>query len=114
MTKREMFTEIRKVVIDNEEMVAFIDKEIALLNKKQSYARKPSPRQVENEGFKNLIITHLTEVDAPRCIKELQTEISELSGLTSQRISAMLSQMVKAGTLEKSYEKKIPYFSYVG
>lgn len=34
MTKKEMFTEIRKVVADNAEMVAFIDHEIELLNRK--------------------------------------------------------------------------------
>ena len=31
MTKKEMFAEIRKVVADNADMVAFIDKEIAAL-----------------------------------------------------------------------------------
>ena len=37
MTKREMFTAIRvEVVIDNADMVAFIDKEIALLDKRKS------------------------------------------------------------------------------
>ena len=114
MTKRENFNALRSLVIDNEEMVAFIDREIALLDKKSSAPRKPSARQVENESLKAVITSHLMAVDAPRCIKELQSEISELSELTSQRISALLSQMVKAGTLVKSYEKKVPYFSYVG
>lgn len=114
MTKKEMFNAIRNEVIGNEEMVAFIDKEIALLEKRASAPRKPSARQVENESIKQAILSHLMAVDAPRSIKEMQSEVSELSELTSQRISALLSQMVKAETLVKSYEKKTPYFSYVG
>lgn len=114
MTKREMFCEIRKAVIDNEEMVAFIDKEIGLLDKKRSTPRKPSDRQVENESLKESILSYLMESDAPKCIKEMQTEIPKLEGLSSQRISALLQQMVKAETIVKTYEKKVAYFSYVG
>ena len=39
MTKREMFAEIRKIVADNAEMVAFIDHEVELLDKKKSGSR---------------------------------------------------------------------------
>ena len=34
MTKREMYAEIRKAVADNADMVAFIDHEVELLDKK--------------------------------------------------------------------------------
>ena len=36
LTKKEYFGVIRNLVIDNEELVAFIDHEIELLNKKSS------------------------------------------------------------------------------
>ena len=36
MTKREMFAEIRNIVADNAEMVAFIDHEIELLERKSN------------------------------------------------------------------------------
>lgn len=111
MTKKEMFAEIRKVVADNAEMVAFIDHEVELLNRKSNSPKKPTKTQIENNGFKAEIVTYLTEVDAPKTIKELQAEIPSISGLTNQRITHMLTDLVKAGTLTKEYVKKTPYYS---
>ena len=111
MTKREMFTEIRNAVIDNAEMVAFIDHEIELLNRKSASPKKPTKTQMENDAFKAVIVDYLTEVDAPKTIKELQTEVAELDGLTNQRITHMLTDLVKMGKLTKEYVKKTPYYS---
>lgn len=113
MTKREMFTEIRNIVADNEEMVAFIDHEIELLERKSNSPKKPTKTQIENDGFKAEIVAYLTEVDAPKTIKELQAEIPSISGLTNQRITHMLTDLVKAETLTKEYVKKTPYYSIV-
>ena len=111
MTKREMFNEIRNLVIDNEEMVNFIDHEIELLDRKANSVKKPTKTQVENDGFKATIVAYLATADAPKTIKELQSEIAEISSLTNQRITHMLTDLVKAGTLSKEYVKKTPYFS---
>ena len=111
MTKREMFTAIRAIVVDNAEMVAFIDHELELLNRKSSTPKKPTKVQLENNAFKAEIIAYLTEVDAPKSISELQEEITSLAGLTNQRISHMLTDLVKEGKLAKAYVKKTPYFS---
>ena len=113
MTKKEMFAEIRKIVADNEEMVAFIDHEIELLDRKSNSSKKPTKNQVENDGFKAEIVTYLANADAPKTIKELQAEIPSISGLTNQRVTHMLSDLVKAGTLTKEYIKKTPYYSIV-
>ena len=111
MTKKEMFAEIRKVVISNEEMVAFIDHEIELLNRKSGSPKKPTKTQVENDAYKATIVEYLTTVDAPKTIKEMQAEIADLAELTNQRITHMLTDLVKAGTLAKEYVKKTPYYS---
>ena len=111
MTKREMFAEIRNIVADNEEMVAFIDHEIELLERKSNSPKKPTKTQIENDGFKAEIVTYLTEVDTPKTIKELQAEIPSIGGLTNQRITHMLTDLVKAETLTKEYVKKTPYYS---
>ena len=111
MTKKEMFAEIRNIVADNEEMVAFIDHEIELLERKSNSPKKPTKTQVENDGFKAEIVAYLTEVDTPKTIKELQAEISSISGLTNQRITHMLTDLVKAETHTKEYVKKTPYYS---
>ena len=111
MTKREMFAEIRNAVIDNAEMVAFIDHEIELLNRKSTSPKKPTKTQMENDAFKAVIVDYLAGADASKTIKELQAEIVELDGLTNQRITHMLTDLVKAGKLTKEYVKKTPYYS---
>lgn len=110
MTKKEMFAEIRNYVVDNEEMVAFIDHEIELLEKKANSPKKPTKTQIENDGFKAEIISYLTTADSPKTIKELQVNVVGLADLTNQRITHMLTDLVKAGTLSKEYVKKTPYF----
>ena len=111
MTKKEMFAEIRNIVADNEEMIAFIDHEIELLERKSNSPKKPTKTQIENNGFKAEIVAYLTEADTPKSIKELQAEIPSISGLTNQRITHMLTDLVKAETLTKEYVKKTPYYS---
>jgi len=111
MTKKEMFAEIRKVVADNAEMVAFIDHEIELLNKKSSSSRKPTKTQVENEGFKADILTTLADADKAITIKELCVLCPSVSGLTNQRITHMLTDLRKDGKVARTYVKKIAYFS---
>ena len=110
-TKREMYTAIRKAVADNEEMVAFIDHEIELLNRKSASPKKPTKTQVENEGYKADIVAYLTSADAPKTIKEMQANITSLAGLTNQRITHMLTDLVKSEVVRKDYVKKVPYFS---
>ena len=111
MTKREMYNEILAVVADNAEMVEFINHEIELLNRKSSAVRKPTKNQLENETFKAEIVDYLKGADAPKTIKELQAEMPSISGLTNQRITHMLTDLVKAETLVKNYIKKVPYYS---
>ncbi len=111
MTKKEMYANIRAIVINNEEMVAFIDHEIELLERKSGSPKKPTKTQIENDGFKAEIVAHLTEADAPKTIRELQAEISSISGLSNQRITHMLTDLIKDEVLVKEYVKKVPYYS---
>lgn len=111
MTKREYFAEIRAIVIDNQELVDFIDREIELLNRKSSSKRKPTERQVENEGLKNLIIETLMKNDTLMSIPELQDSIPELADLKTQRVSALLIALRKEKKVKRTYIKKVAYFS---
>lgn len=111
MTKKEMFAEIRKVVADNEEMVAFIDHEIELLTKKSGSSRKPTKTQVENDGFKADILAALAEVDAPVTIKELCEVCAPIADLSNQRITHMLTDLRKDGKVARTYVKKVAYFA---
>jgi hypothetical protein len=111
MTKREMFAEIRKIVADNAEMVAFIDHEVELLDKKKSGSRKPTKTQVENDAFKADILTALAEADEPVTIKGLIEICPSIAGLTNQRVTHMLTDLRKDGKVARTYVKKVAYFA---
>lgn len=110
MTKKDYFNTLKTLVADNAELVAFIDRELALLEKKSSGTRKPTAIQLENEQLKADIMAYLTEVDTMKCIKELEQEIPSLNGRSNQKISRLLKALVDTGKLDRETVKKTPYF----
>lgn len=108
MTKKEMFAEIRNAVIDNEEMVAFIDHEIELLGRKKG-SSKPTKTQIENEAIKEQILTVLADCGEAVTVKEILGLID--GDYTSQKISALLRQLVMAEKVVKTSDKKVSRFA---
>ena len=108
MTKVEMFKAIKEVVADNQEMVAFIEHEIELLQKK-STNRKPTKTQAENESLKNEILSVLS--DDGMTVTEIQKKSEILGEVSNQKVSALLRQLVEIGAVEKTVEKKKSFFS---
>ena len=109
MTKREMFEVIATAMADNAEVVEFCNHEVELLEKRYANkSNKPSKKQVENEALKGRIVEVLESADAPMTISEIKEGLGE--DFTSQKISALLTQLVKAETVVKTYEKKVAYF----
>jgi len=109
MTKREMFTEIRKVVVDNADMVAFIDHELELLDKKRT-SKKPNKKQIENNLLREEILKTLVEIGDRMTITELIQACPALEGFANQKVSALLAPMVKEGKVKRIVEKKVTYF----
>lgn len=109
VTKRERFEQIKAFVKDNEELVAFIDHEIELLNKKNSRSGKPTKTQLENEKIKNTILDILKTVGKPVTVTQLLAN-DELDGLSNQRVSALLTQLRKADKVERIVEKKVAFY----
>lgn len=107
MTKVEMFNAIKAVVADNEEFVTFIDHEIELLQRKTSN-KKATKTQVENEGFKDIILSVLSDNGAT--VTEIQGKDDTLATLSNQRVSALLRQLVKDGKAVKTVEGKKSLF----
>jgi len=107
MTKREAFEQIREKVADDEILVAFIDHEIDLLEKRKSYkSTKPSKNQVANEGIKEQIYSFVE--DNPHIRTK---DIADAVGISSQKASALIKQMKEAGTIIRTEEKGVAYFS---
>lgn len=118
MTKKENFAVIREIVsnleldefvtndgyttVHTDELLAFIDHEVELLSRKRSASSKPTKRQVENEALKGRIAEVLG--DEGMTVTAILGELNE-DGLTNQRVSALLRQMVAGGVASKAMVK---------
>ena len=109
ITKKEMFTMIKAQVKDNAEMVAFIDHEIELLDKKASN-KKATKTQEANVGIKSTILAVL-EGGKSMTITEMQGASVELGKLSNQKVSALVRQLVDAGDVVRIIDKKVSRFS---
>ena len=109
ITKKEMFTMIKAQVKDNAEMVAFIDHEIELLDKKASN-KKATKTQEANIGIKSTILAVL-EGAKPMTVTEMQGASAELGELSNQKVSALVRQLIDAGKVVRTIDKKVSRFS---
>ena len=109
ITKKKMFTMIKAQVKDNAEMVAFIDHEIELLDKKASN-KKATKTQEANVGIKSTILAVL-EGGKSMTVTEMQGASAELGELSNQKVSALVRQLVEAGEVVKTIDKKVSRFS---
>lgn len=111
-TKKQMFQSILDTCELTEEQVAFIHHEMELLEKKNSSDKKPTAQQVANGGIKASIL----EVMKPNqlyTITEIVKNLSNYPDLTNQRVSALVRQMVEAGLVVRTEDKRRAYFSKV-
>lgn len=110
ITKKERFMELKEIVNERTDLVEFLDHEIELLNKKAN-TKTPSKTQVENESIKDVIVRTLASLAKPATITEIQENDSTLTALSNQKISALLSQLVKDNKVVRTVDKKKAYFS---
>ena len=107
-TKREFFGEIREIVKENTELVAFIDHELELLDKKtNAKSTKVNTEQVELMGK---IVNALNKIGRSVTISELQKENAEMAEYSNQKLSAMLKKLVDNKQVTKMIDKKKSYF----
>ena len=66
--------------------------------------------QKKNEGLKETILEVLTRYEEPKQIKELIAENEELASYTGQKISALITQLLKAEKVVKVVDKKASKF----
>ena len=106
-TKRDNINAILSTYDLAPEHREFLERELELLNKKNT-DKKPTAQQSANEGIKEAILEGLVE---PMTITEMQKNIPELAELSNQRISALVRQMVAAGIIIRTEDKRKAYFS---
>ena len=103
-------------VLDNydvpAEIAAKIQGMITQFEKKSGAERKPTARQVENAKVKEKIAAQM-EPNVLYTVGEMLKSFDTTEDMTSQRLSALLSQMVDDGLVEKSKDKNKSLFSLV-
>ena len=117
LTKKDHFNTLKSIpeVAQNEVLMAFIDHEIELLNRKNSTAtgeKKLTATQVANEELKTAILEGMA-ANRLYTITELMKEIPECAELTNQKISAIVRQMVKENTVNRIEDKRKALFEKV-
>lgn len=86
----------------------------ASFEKKATGERKPTATQVANEGLKGSILSYMAEQpNRLFTISELIKEVPELEGLSNQKVSALVTQMVGT-SIKKIVEKRKSNFQYMG
>ena len=110
-TKREHFAELRVLATGNAELIAFIDHEVELLNKKNSAERKPTINQMDNVKIKKIIADNVG--DKRYTIREMIKALlggTEWADVTCSRLTAVCTQMVESGVLVRDVEKRKAYY----
>lgn len=110
VTKKDMFNAILAVDGLSQEMQDFIKHEIELLNKKNS-AKKPNAKQKENVGVKADILSVLAELGTPVTVSTLRKSSDKLIGFESQKISALLRQLLDSGEVVRTLDGKTALFA---
>jgi len=110
VTKREMFEQIKAQLTD-EAQIAFIDHELELLAKKNSYkSDKPTKAQIANQGLKSQIV-EIMSAEPNRLFRA--SEIVKALGneeISSSKVTAMLTQLKNDGTVTRIEDKRKAYF----
>ena len=114
LTKAQKFAMLRAIpaVADNAMLVEFIDHEVELLTKKNSAEKKPTAQQVANAGITTAIIEGM-EPNRLYTVTEVIKSIPACADLTNQRVSALLRQLVEAGKVKRTEDKRKAYFQVV-
>ena len=109
-TKREYFKEILAIEGISDEIKTFVNAEIDLLYKKNSY-RKPSKEQEANVAYKAQIVEILANAGTPLTASEIHKSMSYAGDNQVQKTSALLAQLVNRGEVVKDTDKRKSVFS---
>ena len=122
MTKKEYFAKIKELLANESEIVAFCDRELALLAKKNgSRSDAPSKTQIENQALSNEILDIMSTLDEAKTVTELinETEIGKLTfgkenkAMTNQKLSRLVNDLAKANKVVRTETKGVAYFKAI-
>ena len=104
ITKVDRFNQLMTIteVANNPDLVEFINHEIELLQKK-SASKKPAKKSDEYLALKDLVASALT--DEPQTISTIIKSTEGLQGLTTQKITPIIKDLITEGVAERVEEK---------
>lgn len=110
MTKRDYFNRLLSYAHDEDK--DFIVHELELLDKKNSAERKPTAKQVENAGFKADIVGWM-EQGQQYVVADIVKGVPSIvaAGISANRVTAMMTQLVNDGSVVKTVDKRKSYYS---
>lgn len=110
LTKRDHFNALLaiKEVASNETLVAFIENELELLNRKKANGNKPTKEQEANNALKEAIVEALT--GKLMTISELQ-KLEQFSGYSNQKLNALIKILRDEHRVERIEDKRKAYFT---
>ena len=117
LTKAQKFAMIADIpeVKNNPMLAEFIAHEVELLSKKNSADKKPTAQQEANATIKANILG-VMEANPKQLftVSELLKKVPNLPDtMTNQRMSALVRQMVDAGQVKRTEDKRKAFFSLV-
>ncbi len=91
----------------------FLDDRIEKVNAKNAKGgnRKPTKTQLENEVIKEQIVSVLRSITEPTTINGLQKTSAEMAEFNNQKLSALLTQLVKSKVVVRTEVKGKAYFA---
>ena len=112
ITKRDRYNELLNIadVKANTDLVAFIEHELELLDRKSGGEKKLTPTQLANVEIKETILDEM-EVGRLYTISEMLKVLPCCAELTNQKVTRMVSDLVKDGKLVRTEDKRKAYFS---
>ena len=110
MTKKEYFAEIVNLATanDREDLVEFAEKEIELLNKRNS---KDSKAAKEKAEAREALKTEILDVVGYEPMRTM--EIASALGVSTQKITPVLAALVADGKLVATTEKRVKTYRLV-
>ena len=111
ITKREVIGMMmnEEVVKANPTYVAYLENELALLNKK-AQNKKATKTQEQNVSIKATILEVLAIIGSGT-VTDIQNGNEKLSALSNQKVSALIRQLVESGEVVRTTDKKKSIFS---
>lgn len=105
MTKRDYFNMIKAAMADNAEVVAFVEHEIELLDKKNAKSAGPNPEVLE---FRGRVLEYIKNASGSVAI----AAIAKALGATSQKVTPAVKALVESGDVVlASTVKRVNYYT---